>query len=117
VKPFPYRVVVGWSDEDEAFVARMPALPGAGGDGKTEQGAIDAAKAAAASVLEVMRVHGDPIPLSDLGERKYSGQLRLRLPSSLHRTLTETADVEGISLNQLMVVYLTAEHTRRSTER
>ena len=28
MKPFPYRVLVEWSDEDRAYLASVPALPG-----------------------------------------------------------------------------------------
>jgi predicted RNase H-like HicB family nuclease len=38
-----YRVLISWSDEDEAFVAVVPELPGCAADGRTFQEA--AAKA------------------------------------------------------------------------
>ena len=39
----------------------------------------------------------------------YSGQFKLRIPKSLHRSLTEHARREGISMNQYCV-YLLAKN-------
>lgn len=38
---------------------------------------------------------------------KYSGEIRVRFPRSLHQQLSESADLEGISLNQYIVYLLT----------
>ena len=35
--PFPYRILGEWSEEDGAFVARVPALPGLAAHGKTPE--------------------------------------------------------------------------------
>jgi predicted RNase H-like HicB family nuclease len=43
-----YRVLIAWSDEDEAFVAEVPELPGCAADGQTYS-------EAAAKVEVVMR--------------------------------------------------------------
>jgi predicted RNase H-like HicB family nuclease len=34
---FKYRIVVEWSDEDQAFVARVPVLPGCAAHGATAE--------------------------------------------------------------------------------
>jgi predicted HicB family RNase H-like nuclease len=36
-------------------------------------------------------------------EKEYSGAISLRVPKSLHRSLVEEADAEGVSLNQLIL--------------
>ncbi|MDD4170208.1 MAG: toxin-antitoxin system HicB family antitoxin, partial [Desulfotomaculaceae bacterium] len=36
----------------------------------------------------------------------YSGQLRIRIPKSLHRSLSERAKEENVSLNQFIVYQL-----------
>jgi antitoxin HicB len=102
---FRYRIVVEWSDEDEAFVARLPALPGCAAHGNTAEAATREARIAAQAMLEVMRESGDPLPAEDT-TASYSGQLRLRLPRSLHERLTRLATVEGVSLNQELVSLL-----------
>jgi predicted HicB family RNase H-like nuclease len=52
-------------------------------------------KAALDSGISIKKPHED-----------YSGQLRLRMPKSLHRILSLKAAEEGISLNQLVVYEL-----------
>jgi len=104
---FDYRVVVEWSAEDDAFVARVPALPGCAAHGPTPQRATLEAVAAANGILESMRAHGDSLPLADATAGR-SGQLRLRLPRSLHERLARLAALEGVSLNQDLVTLLAA---------
>lgn len=104
--PFPYRVIVRWSAVDEAYVAEVPAVIGAGGDGPTEEEALRAAKESVNELLEVKREHGDPLPPSDLEQPVYSGQLRVRMSRSLHGELAAAAEREGVSLNQLIVTCL-----------
>jgi hypothetical protein len=45
-------------------------------------------------------------PRQQEAPRAFSGQLRLRLPSSLHEALTEAAALEGVSLNQFIAAVL-----------
>lgn len=40
------------------------------------------------------------------GLEEYSGRLVLRIPRSLHRSLKEQAEIEGVSLNQYMLYKL-----------
>lgn len=54
--------------------------------------------------LETCLETGRPIP--EPQEEAYSGQLRVRLPKSLHKTLTEKAREENTSLNQYIVYQL-----------
>jgi len=50
---------------------------------------------------------GIPIPEpSHIGD--YSGQFKLRMPKSLHKTLTERARAEGISMNQYCLYLLSS---------
>jgi antitoxin HicB len=100
--PFEYRVVVEWSPEDEAFVARVPALPGCAAHGRTPERATREAVIAARAMLDSMRAHGLSLPAKDLTPR-HSGQLRLRLPRSLHERLSRLAALDGVSLNQELV--------------
>ena len=104
---FGYRVVVEWSDEDRAFVARVPALPGCAAHGRTPEQATREAVVAARGIVDVMRAHRDPIPPAD-AISGHSGQLRLRLPRSLHQRLAHLAALDGVSLNQEMVALLAA---------
>lgn len=58
-----YRVLIE-QDEDGAFVAEVPALPGCVTQGRTRGEAIDNAKEAITGYLESLRKHGDPVPPS-----------------------------------------------------
>ncbi len=101
-EPFRYRIVVEWSEEDQAFVARVPVLPGCAAHGATAEKATHEAERAAALMLEVMLEDGRSLPPED-ASADYSGQLRLRLPKSLHERVSQLATAEGVSLNTLLL--------------
>lgn len=61
-QPFQYRVLVEWSDEDDAYVARVPALPGCRAHGATVGDAAAEVRKAAGLMLAVMVESGDPLP-------------------------------------------------------
>jgi predicted RNase H-like HicB family nuclease len=105
MKPFRYRIILEWSDEDAAFVARVPALPGCAAHGKTAEEAAREARRAAEAMLAVLREDGNPLPAED-ATAGHSGQIRLRLPRSLHERLARLSTAEGVSLNQMMVTLL-----------
>lgn len=58
---------------------------------------------------------GNKMPLP-LESRKYSGQISLRIPPSLHKVLVDRAEVEGISLNQYMTSALAQSVGRSAGE-
>ncbi len=71
---FGYRIATEWSDDDEIFVARVPALgPGCMAHGKTEGEATEAARGASALILKVLREDRKLIPEED-GPSDDSGQ-------------------------------------------
>ncbi len=51
-----------WSDEDLAFIARVPALPGCLAHGPTAEKATHEAEVAAEMLLEVMKEDGQAPP-------------------------------------------------------
>lgn len=73
-------------------------------DGETVEEAItninDAKKCWIETCLELGR--DIPEPTTD----DFSGQLRLRMPKSLHKALSEKAKAENVSLNQLILYQL-----------
>lgn len=85
-------------EEGGGWFAEIPLLPGCISDGATPEDAIinlnDAKKCWIETYLELGR--SVPEPEAD----DFSGQLRLRMPKSLHRALSEKAREENISLNQ-----------------
>ena len=104
--PFKYRIVTEWSDEDGAFVARVPAL-GAGcmAHGMTEGDATKEARKAAQLMLEVWAEDRRSPPPQDASP-DYSGQLRLRLPKTMHERISQMATAEGVSLNTLLLTLI-----------
>jgi len=58
-----YEIIIYWSDEDDAFVAEVPELPGCMADGRTHQEALANAEQVIAEWIETARELGRPIPL------------------------------------------------------
>ena len=54
--------------------------------------------------LELMIEDGEKIP--EPVDKNYSGKFNVRIPKSLHKKLSEEAEDEGVSLNQLAVYKL-----------
>lgn len=59
---FKYEIIIYWSNEDEAFVAEVPELPGCVAHGDTAETALANAQEAGALWLETAGDFGDPIP-------------------------------------------------------
>ena len=57
-----YEVLIQWSDENHAFVARVPELPGCMAHGSTKATAQENIGQAIALWLETSREYGDPVP-------------------------------------------------------
>ena len=112
-KPFKYRIVTEWSDEDGAFIARVPALAGCMAHGPTPEKAAKEAREAAEAILETMKDHSEPFPPED-ASADYSGQLRLRLPKSLHERISQMSSAEGVSINSMLLTLIAEGFGRRS---
>lgn len=96
------------SEEDGCgWVAEVPELEGCKSDGETLQEAFDNLKDAVEGWLEIAKEDNKPIPEPQLYvHQKYSGKFTLRVPRSLHRFLSKQAENEGVSLNQLVLSYI-----------
>jgi predicted RNase H-like HicB family nuclease len=57
-----YEIIIFWSEEDEAFVAEVPELPGCMADGKTYQEALENAEQIIGEWIETAQEEGRPIP-------------------------------------------------------
>ena len=57
-----YEIIVYWSDEDQAFIAEVPELPGCAADGATYQEAIANAEVVIREWIETAKSLGRPIP-------------------------------------------------------
>jgi predicted RNase H-like HicB family nuclease len=65
-----YLIRIYWSDDDNAYVAEVPALPGCAGVGSTVQRAAKELSISMRLWLEDARKHGDPIPEPDLAREE-----------------------------------------------
>jgi antitoxin HicB len=94
--------------EGGGYVARLPDLPGITGCyGKTPEEALEDLDRAKALYFQaaIDSNYNVPEPIESL-----SGQLKVKLPKSLHRELAKEAQREGVSLNTLVVSRLSSQH-------
>jgi len=57
-----YEVVIYWSEEDQAFLAEAPELPGCMADGETYQDAISNLETIIREWIDTAKESGRPIP-------------------------------------------------------
>ncbi len=57
-----YEIIINWSDDDRAFVAEVPELPGCMADGATYQEALANAEVIIQEWIETAKELGRPIP-------------------------------------------------------
>lgn len=102
----PYRIILEkWDDgEGSYWVARIAELPHCMTTGATPQEAAADIQDAKEEWLKSNLSRGFSIP--EPSPSRHSGQIRLRIPQSLHRDLAIRAHVEGVSLNQFMTAAL-----------
>jgi len=57
-----YEIIIFWSNEDEAFIADVPELPGCKAHGDSPQEALNNAQEAISLWIDTAREFGDPVP-------------------------------------------------------
>ena len=65
---YKYEIILYWSNEDEAFIAEVPELPGCMAHGNTQGAALKNVNDAMQLWIDTAREFGDPIP-QPKGER------------------------------------------------
>ena len=65
---YKYEIILYWSNDDDAFVAEVPELPGCMAHGDTQESALKNVNQAMALWIETAKEFGDPIP-EPKGER------------------------------------------------
>ncbi len=100
-----YRMEIVEDKDEGGFVVSFPELPGCITCGNTIESAVANAIDAKKAWLETAIEEGIQIQEPDDLE-EYSGQFKLRIPRSLHRSLSEHSKREGISMNQYCVYLL-----------
>jgi predicted RNase H-like HicB family nuclease len=59
---FRYEVIIYWSDEDQAFIAEVPELPGCAADGATYAEAVSNVEVVVREWIETAQELGRPVP-------------------------------------------------------
>lgn len=99
-------------DEDGGgFLATVPELPGCMSDGETYEEALTNIQDAIQAWIDTAKYRGQRIPEPYIYQESdsYSGKFIVRIPKKLHKELAESAEEQGVSLNQLVVCYLSRQ--------
>ena len=101
----PYRLEIIPDTEESGYIASYPELPGCLSCGETIASAV--ANIEDAKMEWLKAAIEDGIQINEPEElESYSGQFKLRIPKSLHKTLSEDSKKEGVSMNQYCVYLL-----------
>lgn len=101
----PYRLELVPDPDEGGYVASYPELPGCITSGENLEAAAENAEDAKKAWLEAALEDGIEI-VEPASLDNYSGQFKLRIPKSLHRSLAEHSKREGVSMNQYCVYLL-----------
>ena len=104
----PYRMEIIPDTVEGGFAVRFPELSGCLTCGNTLEEAVRNAADCKKEWLIAAMEEGICIP-EPVSEEEYSGQFKLRIPKSLHKSLAEHSKAEGISMNQYCL-YLLAKN-------
>jgi antitoxin HicB len=109
---YPIEIV----EDEDAYVASIPDLPGCVAYGDTVQEALDSLKSVKSLWLAGKLDVGATIPEpTDVDE--YSGKFVLRISRGLHKALQREARQQGVSLNQHVSHILAERHQLADIER
>lgn len=95
---YTYRVT--WSAEDGEHVGLCVEFPSLSWLAASPEEALKGIRNTVAQVVKDMESSGEEIP-EPLAAKHYSGQFRVRIPPSVHRSLALEAAEQGVSLNRL----------------
>ena len=101
----PYTVVLEhWEDQGGYWVARYAELPYCMMEGKTPEEALKELQEELPAYIAVCLK--DNLPIPEPAGQKYSGNVCVRMPPTLHKALAQLSVKEDVSLNQYMVMAL-----------
>lgn len=111
----PYRMELVEDPDEGGYVVSFPDLPGCLSEGETVEEAVKNATGAKKEWLAAALEDGYEIPEPQSLDQ-YSGQYRLRMPKSLHRSLAVHSKQEGVSMNQYCVYLLSKNDAIESSK-
>lgn len=100
-----YSFDIRWSDQDAGYIAMCPEFSGVSAFGDTAEAALREVTNALELAISTYQEQGWTLPAPRV-TNEYSGQIRLRMPKSLHAALAQHAESEGLSFNTIAVKYL-----------
>ena len=107
----PYKLEIVPDTEESGFVASYPELPGCITCGESIAGVVANAEDAKKELILAALEDGVNIAEPETAD-SYSGQFKLRIPKTLHKTLAEDSKKEGVSMNQYCV-YLLSKNSEK----
>ncbi|MEE1620486.1 type II toxin-antitoxin system HicB family antitoxin [Zafaria sp. Z1313] len=96
-----YRYSVVWSPEDEEFLATVAEFPSLSWMEADQIEALQGLENLVREVVHDMSASGEAVP-QPFAERKYSGNLKVRVSPETHRNLAIAANEQGVSLNRFL---------------
>jgi len=121
--PWPFdayaHIISRISDEDGGgYLITFPDLPGCMADGQTEAEAVENGRDAFAAAVSALADMGREIPAptfapDDVTASDASGKFLTRVPKSIHARLSTRAKAEDVSLNTLVLTFITEGLSRR----
>ena len=102
----PYRMEIIPDTIEGGFAVKFPEVPGCLTCADTMEEAVRNAEDCKREWLAAAIEDRTPIP-EPMTDEDYSGQFKLRIPKSLHKSLAEHSKAEGISMNQYCLYLLT----------
>lgn len=99
-----YDYNIKFDEADKIFVITVPQLVGCMSHGNTPVEAVAMIEEAKESWIEAALESNITIPEPE--DKDYSGKFVIRVPKSLHKSLTLAAKEEGVSLNQYVLYKL-----------
>lgn len=95
---YTYRVT--WSPEDGEYLGLCAEFPSLSWLSSTLESALAGIRQIVTETVADLQANAEPLP-EPLAEKHYSGKLKVRIPSEVHRVLALQAAEQGISLNRL----------------
>lgn len=100
IRKYTYRIE--WSEDDQAHIARCLEFPALAAHGKTPERALKEIEIVVTESVKWIEEESGIVP-EPLGVRHYKGNITLRVPPDVHRTLAILSAEQGVSVNQLIL--------------
>ena len=101
----PYRFIITPDKQEGGYVLSYPDLPGCLTCAENIDELIKNGEDAKREWLKVA-IEDNVSIIEPINNEKFTGQLRLRMPKSLHKRIATNAKNEGISMNQYIIYLL-----------